>query len=215
MVNGLADQARQLAIADIDGDTFGDVVVVNGADATVSVLLNQGDGTFAPAIEIGVGTSPRSIDAVDLDGDGDPDLVIAADNEAMEPVVQVLVNITSGIGEVEFQLPLEFSVNADPNFVANADFNADDLPDIVTANTDDGKTGGSVTVLLNDSPPLPEPCPADFDNSGDVGVKDLLFLLGTWGLCPKQGDCPADFDDSGDVGVKDLLILLGNWGPCP
>ena len=58
-------------------------------------------------------------------------------------------------------------------------------------------------------------CPWDLDGSGDVGVKDLLFLLGTWGPCPKKGDCPADFDGSGDVGVKDLLILLGNWGPCP
>ncbi len=28
------------------------------------------------------------------------------------------------------------------------------------------------------------PCPADFDNTGDVGVKDLLFLLGAWGPCP-------------------------------
>ena len=27
-------------------------------------------------------------------------------------------------------------------------------------------------------------CPADFDGSGDVGVKDLLFLLGNWGPCP-------------------------------
>ncbi|MEE9295660.1 MAG: choice-of-anchor Q domain-containing protein [Phycisphaerae bacterium] len=57
-------------------------------------------------------------------------------------------------------------------------------------------------------------CPADFDNSGDVGVKDLLFLLGAWGPCPKKGDCLADFDTSGDVGVKDLLFLLGAWGRC-
>ncbi|MCH8210246.1 MAG: hypothetical protein IIB99_02625 [Planctomycetes bacterium] len=55
----------------------------------------------------------------------------------------------------------------------------------------------------------------DGDGDGDVGVKDLLVLLGSWGPCPKKGDCPADFDNSGDVGVKDLLILLGNWGPCP
>ncbi len=102
----------------------------------------------------------------------------------MEPVVQVLANITSGIGEAEFQLPLEFSVNADPNFVANGDFNADELPDIVTANTDDGQTGGSVTVLLNDPPPLPKPCPWDLDGSGDVGVSDFLDLLGNWGPCP-------------------------------
>ena len=57
-------------------------------------------------------------------------------------------------------------------------------------------------------------CPWDFDNSGDVGVKDLLFLLGAWGPCPPKGDCLADFDNSGDVGVKDLLTLLGAWGPC-
>ena len=63
---------------------------------------------------------------------------------------------------------------------------------------------------------LVEPeCPADLDDSGDVGVKDLLFLLGAWGLCPPKEDCLADFDNSSDVGVKDLLILLGVWGPCP
>ncbi len=27
-------------------------------------------------------------------------------------------------------------------------------------------------------------CPADFDDSGDVGVNDLLILLGNWGPCP-------------------------------
>ena len=58
-------------------------------------------------------------------------------------------------------------------------------------------------------------CPWDLDDNGSVGVKDLLFLLGTWGPCPPKGDCPADFDNSNDVDVKDLLILLGNWGPCP
>ena len=58
-------------------------------------------------------------------------------------------------------------------------------------------------------------CPWDLDGSNDVGVKDLLFLLGVWGSCPKKGDCLADFDLSGSVDVKDLLFLLGNWGPCP
>ena len=53
---------------------------------------------------------------------------------------------------------------------------------------------------------------ADLDDDCNVGVKDLLFLLGTWGPCPKKGDCPADFDEDGSVGVKDLLTLLGAWG---
>ncbi len=78
--------------------------------------------------------------------------------------------------------------------------------------------GGASVVYYDDASLVPaggEPCPADFDNSGAVDVKDLLFLLGAWGPCPKQGDCPADFDDSNAVDVKDLLFLLGAWGPCP
>ena len=42
--------------------------------------------------------------------------------------------------------------------------------------------GDDITITLAGVPP--HPCPADFDNSGDVGVKDLLFLLGAWGPCP-------------------------------
>ena len=32
-------------------------------------------------------------------------------------------------------------------------------------------------------PVAPPDCPADLDGNGDVGVKDLLFLLGAWGPC--------------------------------
>ena len=28
------------------------------------------------------------------------------------------------------------------------------------------------------------PCPADLDGNNDVGVGDLLILLGNWGPCP-------------------------------
>ena len=80
-------------------------------------------------------------------------------------------------------------------------------------------TGGTFTLLggfwpgAGSAPGVP--CPADFDNSSAVDVKDLLFLLGAWGPCPKKGACLADFDNSSAVDVKDLLFLLGAWGPCP
>ena len=51
----------------------------------------------------------------------------------------------------------------------------------------------------------------DLDNSGSVGVPDLLALLGCWGLCT---ECAPDFDGNGAVDVSDLLVLLGSWGPC-
>ncbi len=54
-------------------------------------------------------------------------------------------------------------------------------------------------------------CTHDLDSSGDVGVTDLLDLLGAWGTDPGG---PPDFDADGDVGVTDLLALLGAWGPC-
>ena len=52
----------------------------------------------------------------------------------------------------------------------------------------------------------------DLDGDGSVGVKDLLLLLGNWGLCKECDNCQADLDGDCTVGVADLLILLGNWG---
>jgi hypothetical protein len=61
-------------------------------------------------------------------------------------------------------------------------------------------------------------CPADLDGDGNVGVKDLLILIGNWGPCPDCGDCGVecvgDLDCDCSVGVKDQNTLLGAWGSC-
>jgi hypothetical protein len=56
-----------------------------------------------------------------------------------------------------------------------------------------------------------ETCPWDCEDapSGEVGVADMLALLGQWG-----GAGPCDVDGGG-VGVTDFLALLGRWGACP
>ncbi len=69
-----------------------------------------------------------------------------------------------------------------------------------------GGTSGQVFKIIPVDPTI---SPADLDCSGDVGVKDLLFLLGSWGPCD---GCLADLDGDHFVGVKDLLSLLGSWG---
>jgi hypothetical protein len=54
------------------------------------------------------------------------------------------------------------------------------------------------------------PCTGDVDGNGDVGVDDLLVLIGQWG-----GPGSGDLDGSKVVGVDDLLLLLNAWGSCP
>lgn len=74
------------------------------------------------------------------------------------------------------------------------------------AGSGEGKEGGFPGMLLL----IPKPTPlGDLNGDCEVGVADLLLLLGDWGPC--EG-CDADLDGNGLVGVKDLLILLDNWG---
>lgn len=54
-----------------------------------------------------------------------------------------------------------------------------------------------------------EPCPADLDADGAVGVSDLLLVLSGWGA-----PGVADLDGSGVVDFTDLTILLADWGAC-
>jgi hypothetical protein len=56
------------------------------------------------------------------------------------------------------------------------------------------------------------PCPADFlHDDGDVGVDELLFIIGAWGT----DNAIADLNGDGIVNVTDVLALLEAWGPCP
>ncbi len=59
-------------------------------------------------------------------------------------------------------------------------------------------------------------CSADLDETGVVGVPDLLQLLSCWGTLLPGDTCEvADIDGGGVVGVPDLLALLSQWGECP
>src|SRR5438874_1231242 len=72
----LADFAGGLAAADFDGDGNADFAVSNNSNPTISIYFGNGDGTF----RFGRDLSSAALDlhAVDVTGDGKPDLVFEA-----------------------------------------------------------------------------------------------------------------------------------------
>ena len=79
-----------VAIGDLDGDLDLDLAVANTLTDDVSVLLNNGDGTFGRDVtSYGAGYYPQSVAIGDLDGDGDLDLDVA---NAQSGNVSVLLN---------------------------------------------------------------------------------------------------------------------------
>ena len=64
-------------IADLDNDGDNDLVVGSGADNSynISVLQNNGDGSFSSPISCPTGNEPWSVFCADLDNDGDNDII--------------------------------------------------------------------------------------------------------------------------------------------
>lgn len=63
--------------ADFDDDGLPDAATANVAEATVSIVLGRGDGTFHPEQVVTVGATPRGLAVLDVDGDADFDIVTA------------------------------------------------------------------------------------------------------------------------------------------
>jgi hypothetical protein len=84
-----------IAVADVNGDGKPDLLVVNSGPDTVGALLGIGDGTFQAALTYNSGgridSSPNSVAVADLNGDGNPDVVVA---NYFSDTVGVLLNNT-------------------------------------------------------------------------------------------------------------------------
>ncbi len=76
-----------VAVGDFNGDGKPDLAIANDFGNTVSVLLGNGNGTFASKTGYGTGDGPVSLAIGDFNGDGKPDLAVANEGSATVSVL--------------------------------------------------------------------------------------------------------------------------------
>ena len=139
---------------DINGDGKGDIIVtsLDYAISKISVLLNNGDGTFAPKTDYVIGdygASPSFFTVVDLNGDGYKDILYKLSNwQEPDRIVALLNN-----GHGAFDEKIAYTSGGDFSSLTTADLNNDGIADIIGTSMDFSSNTGKVSVLMNTSHP--------------------------------------------------------------
>ncbi|MHC4441294.1 MAG: FG-GAP repeat domain-containing protein [Planctomycetota bacterium] len=157
-----AEQTRVIAgltpntlnAADLDGDGDLDLAVANSLPSlyvaryigNVSILTNDGSGTFSPAGEFFTGSDARSIATGDFDSDGDVDLAVACYGYLLIPQDTGQVSVLLNKGDGTFAQDFILKTGQGPKAITAADFDHDSDLDLAVANEDDS----TVSIFLND-----------------------------------------------------------------
>jgi hypothetical protein len=130
-----------VALGDFTGNHNLDIVTANESPSnSVSVLLNNGDGTFRAPVNYPVGSQPAQVVVGNFTGHGKRDLATANTDSNT-------VSILLGNGNGTFQPALSIPVGKNPRALAVGDLSGDGFDDLVVACTDSYQTH-SVDVLL-------------------------------------------------------------------
>ena len=157
----VGNQPYSVVSGDLNGDGYPDLVTantnVNGTPGTVSVLLNNKNGTFASAATYTVGNQPYQVAIGDVNGDGSPDLAVT--NYGANTVT-ILFGSKSGTFTVQ---PTTLATCASPYGVAIGDFEHNGYPSVavtcfsaaeleVFPNNGNGTFGAPFITATNASP---------------------------------------------------------------
>jgi len=130
-----------IAIADLNRDRMLDLAIANQFSGNVSIMLGNGDGTFAsaPGSPVTVGSGPSWVAAADLNRDRKRDLAVA--NQGSDTVSILLGDGTGGFTPVA-----SVSAGDGPTPVVATDLNRDGKLDLVVGNLH----SDTVSILLGD-----------------------------------------------------------------
>jgi hypothetical protein len=178
-----------LAVADVSGDGIADIVTVRNTDEelNMTMLIGQGDGSFPRRIDSHVERFPVSVDVIDVDRDGKPDIVTTDNDNAA-----VTVEFGEDGGVPSFGRYARYAVGAFPTAVVITDVSGDGRPDLVTANSG----GDNVAIALGDGSGTFLDVPPHAGPSGFFFLADL--------------DRDGKLDAVGAAAPANLTVQLGN-----
>ena len=179
--------AGNLVAADFNNDGKMDIATVaaatgNNNQETVGIFLGNGNGTFTAGQRYGDLFGVNNIGLSDLDGDGNPDLILGfSDPNGFGPAsgsgsyVYFLLGRGDGTfaGSVAYDTPTG-GLSVGPPF-ALADFNGDNIPDIVTTTN---ASGLSLYTLLGNGAGTFAPGVTKAITATNVGGSPPLVLAG-------------------------------------
>jgi hypothetical protein len=174
--------------ADLDGDGKVDLVVADSG-GKVSVLLGNGNGSFAARVDYPSDAGSFAVAAMDLNGDGKPDLAVANSGGG---TVSVLLNKGNGT----FAPAALYPTGAGSTAVAALDLNGDGHPDLVVTNFN----GSNLSVLINSGNGTF--AAASYHGTG-AGPSSIAAL-------DLDGDGHADLAVADRGGAGGVRILLGS-----
>ena len=209
-------QAYAVAVADMNGDGKADLISIssdNFQTSTASILLGDGHGNFQPATSQQTvnGAYPSVIGITDMDGDGQPDLVLTLQAPTGYDNLVWLKNTGNG----SFAPPVALASVIFPG-VALADFNQDGKPDLLYGliNTSTGITvfhllvnqgGGNFTdqvaAGLNGISGPVTAIDFNLDGTPDLAVQQTLLGSSTTTLYSFRGNGDGSFTQVASMNI--------------
>jgi hypothetical protein len=190
------DPEAAIAVVDVDGDGDLDLATPQIRSRTVNVLRNDGVGRFDTVDSFFVGLGPRTVNAVDLDSDGDVELIVTA--QKPDRILTLWGAEPSRLAFSNLTVPL----NGTPHGATTGDLNSDGIVDVITVNGHDRTV--SVVLIPQEGEPTETQLLAIGAERGRPGGHFISVVTGDFDADGDRDVVTSDHDEN------EYLLLLNS-----